>query len=94
MRTSLKAWLISFVGILVFLVVTAVAVSVVADVSGWSAIRLGAGPLVVLETARSASESTFTLGPGLVLVAAALAAVNVGLAALLARLPRVGSAQG
>lgn len=94
MRTQLKAWLISFVGILAFLAVTAVAVSVFADVNGWSPIRVAVGPLVVFETEYTADQSSFTVGVGLVVVAAGLAAVNVALAALLARFPKRGALQG
>lgn len=76
MRRTLTAWMIGFAGTLVFLLVTAVGVAIMADISGWRAIDVSLGPVPVFSTTDSASESSFTLGPGLVVIAAILATLN------------------
>jgi hypothetical protein len=83
MRPHLIAFALGFLalGVAAFAVVLAVGIGT--DLSGSAASRLALGPLVFLETERSAAGSSLTLGPGILLVAVAGGVANALTAALI-----------
>ncbi len=85
MSSWLKAFTISFLALTVVLLVTAVALSIYADVNAWPNLRLALGPVLLLESLSSPSESSMTLGPGIPLLALVGAALNAVAASFLRR---------
>jgi hypothetical protein len=85
MRLALTAFLIGVGAIAAVLLVTALALGVVADAGGWRSFELSIGPLVVVEFMRSASSTATTFGPGVPALALVGGVLNAVAAAWLAR---------
>lgn len=88
MSGSLKAFTISFLALTAVLLVSAVALSIYADVNAWPTLRLALGPVLVLESLSAPTESSMSLGPGIPLLALLGASLNAAAASLLRRAAR------
>ena len=88
MRPLVIAFLLGALAAGSVLVVTAMALAVVADAAGWGGFRIGIGPVLLLEFERRAASTGTTLGSGVALAAGACGLLNAtGAAVLRRRLP-------